>query len=185
MDRIVTDRNWARELRAAVLCSVLLLGLVTTIDAANSTLSPARGVLWTGLTLLLYVVLHPPRVTAGPGRLAVRGLLRGGHVCTDLLVSVRRAEGITPRLVLRDALGARVELDPKVLTSNPVLWHRLETGARRARASGLLVAGDAVLRELGDHVDGDGARELLRAAGLEGQAREHGARARRSSPSGD
>ncbi|MFJ4711832.1 hypothetical protein [Streptomyces sp. NPDC088785] len=155
------DRNWARERRAAVLCAVLLFGLITLIDAASGTLGPARGVLWAVLSLLLYAVLHPPRVTAGPGWLAVRGLLRRRHVCTDLLVSVRRGEGITPRLVLRDALGARVELDPAVLTANPVLWHRLETGAGRARASGLLVAGDEVLRELGARVDGEGARALL------------------------
>ncbi|MYW65563.1 hypothetical protein GTY65_16075 [Streptomyces sp. SID8379] len=162
----VTDRNWAHELRAAALCSLLLLGLVTLIDAANETLSPVRGLLWTGLSLLLYAVLHPPRVMAGPGRLAVHGLLRRRHVCTDLLVSVRRGEGLTPRLVLRDALGARVELDPAVLVANPVLWHRVETGAGRARASGLLVAGEDVLRELGARVDGDEARAIFSAAGL-------------------
>ncbi|NEB77141.1 hypothetical protein G3I40_18225 [Streptomyces sp. SID14478] len=162
----VVDRNWARELRSALLCAALLLVLVLTIDAANSTLTPARTALWTGLSLLLHAVLHPARVTAGPGWLAVRGLGRRRHVCTDLLVSARRGEGITPRLVLRDALGSRVELDPAVLTANPLLWHGLETGAARARASGLLVSGEDVLRGLGERMDRDAAQRIFEASGL-------------------
>ncbi|MFI7337984.1 hypothetical protein ACIBUY_08590 [Streptomyces sp. NPDC050085] len=162
----VTDRNWARDLRAALLCAGLLFALVMTIDAANSTLTPVRTALWTGLSLLLYAVLHPPRVTAGPGRLAVRGLGRRRHVCPDLLVSARRAEGVSPRLVLRDALGSRVELDPKILTSNPLLWHALERGAKRALANGLLVTGGEVLRDLGARMDTEAAQEIFEASGL-------------------
>ncbi|MEV1019077.1 hypothetical protein [Streptomyces sp. NPDC050264] len=161
-----TDRNWARELRAALLCTGLLFALVVTIDAANSTLTPARTAMWTGVSLLLYAVLHPPRVTAGPGWLAVRGLGGRRHVCTDLLVSVRRGEGSTPRLVLRDALGARVEVDPKILVANPLLRHRLETGAARARAYGLLATGGDVLREMGERMDRDGARGIFETSGL-------------------
>ncbi|MFJ8827061.1 hypothetical protein ACIREE_35495 [Streptomyces sp. NPDC102467] len=161
-----TDRNWPRELRAALLCAGLLFALVVTIDTAHSTLTPARTALWTGVSLLLYAVLHPPRVTAGPGWLAVRGLGGRRHVCTDLLVSVRRGEGITPRLVLRDALGTRVEVDPRILVANPLLWHGLETGAARARAGGLLVTGSDVLREVGERVDRAGARGIFEASGL-------------------
>lgn len=163
---VSVDRHWAHEVRTAVGCSALLFALVVTIDAANSTLSVLRAALWTGLSLLLYAVLHPARVTAGPGRLAVRGLWRQRHVCTDLLVSVRRGEGVVPRLVLRDALGARVEVDPAVLVGNPVLWHRVETGAARALAGGLLVAGADVVRELGERVDREGARAVFETSGL-------------------
>ncbi|MEU6844335.1 hypothetical protein ABZ930_20940 [Streptomyces sp. NPDC046716] len=59
------------------------------------------------------------------------------------------------------ALGARMELDPAVLTANPVPWHRLETGAGRARANGPPVAGDEVLREVRARRDEDGARAIL------------------------
>ncbi|MEV5610163.1 hypothetical protein [Streptomyces sp. NPDC052225] len=163
----VTDRNWAGELRAALFSALALAALVLTIDAANSTLTPARSALWLGLSLLLYAVLHPQRVTAGPGWLAVRGLLRRAHVCTDLLVSARAADGVAPRLVLRDALGGRVELDPKILTGNPLLWHRVETGAARARTSGLFVCGDELLRGLGARVDGDTAKAVFEASGLD------------------
>ncbi|MFI6872659.1 hypothetical protein ACIBL6_04385 [Streptomyces sp. NPDC050400] len=162
----VTDRAWAHELRAALLSTALVFGLALTVDAAHSTLTPPRVLLWTGLSLPLYAVLHPPRVTAGPGWLAVRGLFRRRHVCTDLLVSARRADGLTPRLVLRDTLGARVELDPQILTANPLLWHRVETGAGRARANGLLVTGIEVLRSLGAQVDEEEAKAIFEASNL-------------------
>ncbi|MBO1336898.1 hypothetical protein [Streptomyces sp. VRA16 Mangrove soil] len=166
MEDEVLDRHWAHEVRAALLCSGLTLGLATAIDAEHETLSPARAALWTGLSLLLYGVLHPPRVSAGPGRLVVRGLWRRRHVCTDLLVSVRRTEGVAPRLELRDTLGSRVACDPAVLLANPVLWHQVETGARRALARGLMTSGEDVVRVLAARLDGDLARPLFEAAGL-------------------
>ncbi|MFJ6566381.1 hypothetical protein ACIQNU_03095 [Streptomyces sp. NPDC091292] len=131
VDRHLVDRQWTGDLRAAVFCALALLCLVTLIDCANRTFTPPRAALWTGLALLLYGVLHPPKVTAGHGRLSVRGLWRTHSVTTDLLISVRRAEGIAPRLILRDALGNQVTVDPTVLTTNPPALAR--GGDRRPR----------------------------------------------------
>ncbi|MFH8367629.1 hypothetical protein [Streptomyces sp. NPDC018031] len=97
--------------------------------------------------------------------LASRGMFRERLVRTDLLTSVSRPEGVAPRLVLRDVLGHRVELDPEVLAANPLLWHELDRGARLSRRRGLLRCGAAVLAAVGDRVDGDGARRLLGTAG--------------------
>ncbi|MFF2845889.1 hypothetical protein ACFVT5_06110 [Streptomyces sp. NPDC058001] len=162
----LVDRQWAGDLRAAVFCALALLCLVTLIDCANRTFTPLRGALWTGLSLLLYAVLHPPKVTAGPGRLAVHGTWRTQQVATDLLISVHRADGVAPRLVLRDALGNRVTMDPTVFTTNPLLWHEVETGARAARAAGLLRTGTAVVDALADRVDQDTARGVFEASGI-------------------
>ncbi|MFE7159356.1 hypothetical protein [Streptomyces sp. NPDC057636] len=166
-DAVVRDRRWAADLRAAVFCALTLFCLILVIDTANGTLSAARVGLWAGLSVLLHAVLHPPLVSASPGWLAVRGVWGTRRVCTDLLTSVRHSDGVTPRLVLRDALGGRVELDPKVLTDNPVLWHRLETGARRARANGLLRCGTPVIDRLAARIDGDAARAVFDASELD------------------
>ncbi|MFF2506923.1 hypothetical protein ACFVTY_26630 [Streptomyces sp. NPDC058067] len=166
-DAVARDRRWAADLRAAVFCSVAVCCLVLLIDTANGTLTAARGALWAGLAALLQGVLHPPLVSVGPGWLAVRGVWGTRRVCTDLLTSVRHSDGVTPRLVLRDALGGRVEVDPKVFADNPVLWHRLETGARRARASGLLRCGAGVVERLADRMDGDAARAVFEASDMD------------------
>ncbi|MET7512541.1 hypothetical protein ABZS88_03500 [Streptomyces sp. NPDC005480] len=166
-DTVVRDRRWAADLRAAVFCALAVFCLILVIDTANGTLSAARAGLWAGLSALLHAVLHPPLVSAGPGWLAVRGVWGTRRVCTDLLTSVRHSDGVTPRLILRDALGGRVELDPKVLTDNPVVWHRLETGARRARASGLLRCGTPVVDRLAARIDGDAARAVFEASELD------------------
>lgn len=92
--------------------------------------------------------------------------MRTRTVHTDLLVLVRHSDGMAPRLVLRDALGGRVELDPKVLTANPLLWHRLEQGVRRSRERGLLRCGAAPLQALAERIDHDGARAVFEASGL-------------------
>ncbi|MFF7729933.1 hypothetical protein [Streptomyces sp. NPDC008001] len=155
------DRRWRREARAAWYCGGALAGVLLIADLARGGLDGPRAVCWTGLGALLTAVLLPPRVTAGDGWLAVRGLLGEKRVRTDLLTRVHRADGMTPRLVLRDAGGNRVELDPQVLVANPLLWHRLDGGARRARASGLLQEGGAPLAELAERIDGEGARRLL------------------------
>ncbi|UQA95497.1 hypothetical protein [Streptomyces halobius] len=145
-------------------------------DLANRTLVPWRFLCWTALALVLFAVLYPSRVTADEHWLASRGLLRTRRVRTDLLVLVRRGDGVAPRLVLRDAVGGRVELDPKVLTANPVLWHRLDQGVRRSRGRGLLRCGAAPLQALADRIDHDGARAVFEASGLEpGTGREPGA----------
>ncbi|MFI0213593.1 hypothetical protein [Streptomyces lydicus] len=160
------DRTWLSELRAALGCSGGLLALMLLVDLANGTLALWRALCWTAVAVLLLAILCPPRVTAGEHWLASRGLVRTRRVHTDLLVAVRGECGPAPRLVLRDALGGRVVLDPAVLTANPVLWHRLDQGVRRSRDRGVLRCGAAPLRTLTDRIDGDGARAVFEASGL-------------------
>ncbi|MEV7378257.1 hypothetical protein [Streptomyces lydicus] len=160
------DRTWLSELRAALGCSGGLLALMLLVDLANGTLALWRALCWTAVAVLLLAILCPPRVTAGEHWLASRGLVRTRRVHTDLLVAVRGEGGPAPRLVLRDALGGRVVLDPAVLTANPVLWHRLDQGVRRSRERGVLRCGAAPLRTLADRIDGDGARAVFEASGL-------------------
>ncbi|MGH4028122.1 hypothetical protein ACQB60_04200 [Actinomycetota bacterium Odt1-20B] len=163
---VVGDRTWAGEVRAAVFCALALFVLVLIVDGANTTLTWPRAALWAGLSALLHVVLHPARVTAGPGWLAVRRLLRTRRVCTGLLTAVRLDGGVAARLVLCDSLGNRVELDPKVLTDNPLLLHRLDRGAREAQARGLLRTGVTVLHRFTDRADAEAARAVFEASGL-------------------
>ncbi|MFE0175446.1 hypothetical protein ACFWZ2_24300 [Streptomyces sp. NPDC059002] len=165
-DVVTADRQWIADMRAAGLCSLALFVLVVLVDCANGTLGAARLGLWAGLSALLYAVLHPVRVTAGPGWLAVRGLGRRRHVCTGLLTAVRHSDGVAARLVLCDSLGNRVELDPKVLVDNPLLLHRLDTGARAARDAGLLRTGCVELQRLTERVDGAAARAVFEASDL-------------------
>ncbi|MBH1933325.1 hypothetical protein I5Q34_03310 [Streptomyces sp. AV19] len=160
------DRGWRREARAAWCWGVALGGVLAVADLARGSLDWPRAGCWTALAAVLVAVLRPARVTAGDGWLAARGLLRERRVRTDLLTLVRRADGVAPRLVLRDVGGGRVELDPRVLRSNPLLWHELDAGARRARERGLLREGAAVLEAVGEGVDGQTVRAILRASGL-------------------
>ncbi|WP_409236173.1 hypothetical protein [Streptomyces sp. PA5.6] len=163
----VSDRGWAHDVRSGVFCALALFGLVLLIDWANGTLGLLRAAcLWAQLSVLLYVVLHPVRVTAGPGWLAVRGLGRRRHVCTCLLTAVRHSEGVAARLVLCDSLGNRVELDPQILVDNPLLLHRLDTGARSALESGLLRTGHTELRRLTERADDTTARGVFEASDL-------------------
>ncbi|WP_261951595.1 hypothetical protein [Streptomyces nigrescens] len=166
-NRTVHDRTWLPELRATLCCTAGLLLVMLLVDLANGTLTPWRAGCWVAVALVLFAVLYPPRVTAGDGWLRSRGLLCGHRVETDQLVVVRRTDGMAPRLVLRDARGGRVELDPKVLSANPVLWHRLDQGVRRSRERGLLRCGAATLQVLADRIDQDGARAVFEASGLE------------------
>ncbi|WP_234345197.1 MULTISPECIES: hypothetical protein [Streptomyces] len=160
------DRNWAPELRAAACGTATVLAIMLTVDLAAHTIDPLRAACWTAIAVVLFAALFPVRVTAGANWLAVRGLLCEHRVRTDLLVLVHRSDGMAPRLVLRDITGSRVELDPKALTGNPVLWHLLDTGARLSRERGLLRSGGEVLRALGERIDGDGARGVFEASGL-------------------
>ncbi|MEU1824402.1 hypothetical protein ABZ502_18495 [Streptomyces abikoensis] len=164
---LARDRGWRREAHSAWLCGLALGGALLLADVARGSVTWPRGGCWAVIGVTLVAVLWPPRVTAGANWLAVRGLLREHRVRTDLLTSVRRSDGMSPRLVLRDVAGNRVEFDPKVLAANPLLWHHLDTGARRARESGLLREGAMPLGALADRIDGEGARTLLRSAGLE------------------
>ncbi|MFD4631964.1 hypothetical protein ACFVYR_15740 [Streptomyces sp. NPDC058284] len=161
-----SDRGWAASVRGAVFCACALFVLVLLIDRADDTLTPARACLWAALAVLLYLVLHPVRVTAGPGWLAVQGLGRRRHVCTCLLTAVRRSEGVAARLVLCDSLGNRVELDPQILVDNPLLLHRLDTGARTARENGLLRTGCTELRRLATRADRAAAKAVFEASDL-------------------
>ncbi|MEU1133674.1 hypothetical protein ABZ383_28095 [Streptomyces sp. NPDC005900] len=163
---IATDRTRPAHVRTAALSASALFVLLVLLDLLDGTPGMAKTALWAGLSALLYAVLHPVRVTAGPGWLAVRGLWRGGHVCTGLLTAVRHSEGVAARLVLCDSLGNRVELDPRVLVDNPLLLHRLEVGARRAREAGLLRTGCAELRRLAARVDAAAARGVFEASDL-------------------
>ncbi|WP_234440834.1 hypothetical protein [Streptomyces rimosus] len=160
------DRRWARELRAAACGTATVLAIMLAVDLAAHTIDPLRAACWTALAVVLFAALFPARVTAGADWLAVRGLLCEHRVRTDLLVLVHRSDGMAPRLVLRDIMDNRVEIDPKALTGNPVLWHLLDTGARLSRERGLLRSGNEVLRALGERIDGDGARGVFEASGL-------------------
>lgn len=159
------DRTWAGEARSAVGCAAVLLGLLLLIDTGAGTLTPWRAALWTGLAVLLLLVLWPARVSAGPGLLVTRGL-RTRAVRTDRLVSVRWSDGVAQRLVLRDAEGARAELDPRILVANPPLWRVLDADARTSVQRGTLRCGETALRQMSERVDRETARGVFRASGL-------------------
>ncbi|UUA04074.1 MULTISPECIES: hypothetical protein [Streptomyces] len=164
---VARDHCWAGNLRSAVQCSAVLLAVLLVIDWGNDSLTTGRCGLWAGLAALLFVLLFPPRVTAGKGWLSSRGLLPGRRVRTDLLVSVRCLDGVSQRLRLRDALGGRVEIDPQVLVNNPGLWHRLAEDARESVARGSLTCGETVLRRLSERIDRQTARSVFKVSELD------------------
>ncbi|MGR8009448.1 hypothetical protein [Streptomyces hypolithicus] len=161
------DDGWAAERRDAIRCAAALLAMLLAIDGGSGHLTALRAAGWTLLAVLLFVVLLPQRVTAGDGWLASRGLLRKRTVHTDRLVAVRWSDGVAQRLVLRDLDGVRVEVDLRVLTANPQLWRRLDAGARVSLGRGTLLCGATALRQLSRRIDGDTARSVFRASGLE------------------
>ncbi|MFG2550079.1 hypothetical protein [Streptomyces sp. NPDC048581] len=165
MGRLI-DRRWAADLRGTVVCAGSLLGLLLLVDAAAGTFTSARAALWSGLALVLFLVLFPPRVTAGEGWLAVRGVLRARRVRTDRLVAAHIAGTASRRLVLLDACGSRVELDPEVLVANPPLWHRLDTDIRVAATRGHLCEHPAALRDLSERIDRETAWTVFKISGL-------------------
>ncbi len=96
----------------------------------------------------------------------------GGPATTDALVSahaVRRRQ--RPARRLRDAYGHRLELDSRILSANPFLWHELDTGVRRSLEKGTLLQGEDVLRRLAEQIDGETAQAVLRASGLSERGR--------------
>ncbi|MFJ4521438.1 hypothetical protein ACIP4Y_10890 [Streptomyces sp. NPDC088810] len=161
------DRSWAGEVRSAGRCAGALFALLLCVDRAGGSLTWGRAALWLLLALLLLLVLFPVRVSAGPGWLASRRLLRTRRVRTDLLAAVSPLDGVTRRLVLHDTLGNRVEIDPEVLVRNPELWYRFDEGARASEAAGTLLCGTAALHRLARRVDRETARDVFRASGLE------------------
>ncbi|WP_427164342.1 hypothetical protein ACQF4J_02160 [Streptomyces sp. C1-1] len=161
------DHEWTQELWSSVRCAGVLLVLLLLVDWGSGRLALWRAALWLALAGLLFVVLYPARVSAGGNWLASRRLLREHRVRTDLLVSVRYLDTISPRLLLRDALGGRVEIDPEVLMRNPQLWFRLEQGARKAAGDGSLLCGATALRHISRRVDRETARAVFKASGLD------------------
>jgi hypothetical protein len=161
------DRHWSGSARFALWCTLAFYGPAMLLDRAAGTLTLQRAGLWTLLAALILVVLLPPRVTAGEGWLAVQGFVRKRRVRTDALVEVRQHEGISAHLLLRDADGRWVELDPRVLAASPLLWHAVDAGARRSRERGTLRSGTDVLQRLSERIDGEQAQAVFRASGLE------------------
>ncbi|MGW1363832.1 hypothetical protein ACWCQP_41255 [Streptomyces chartreusis] len=161
------DRRWARDVFDSVRCAGVLLGLLFLIDWGAGTLTDGRAALWLALAVLLFVVLCPARVSVGGGWLASRRLLRTRRVRTDLLVSVRCLDGVAQRLVLRDAFGERVEIDPQVLVGNPDLWHRLSEDARTSLDRGTLTCGATMLQRVAERIDRENAATVFKVSGLE------------------
>ncbi|MFF4836448.1 hypothetical protein [Streptomyces sp. NPDC001315] len=160
------DRHWRKRAWLAVACALVFCGLTFLVDWDAGTLTPARAVLWLAMAAAVLTVLLPQRVSAGPGWLAIRGPVRGHMVRTDALTDIRQYPGVSGHLVLRDTQGHRLELDPRVLVANPLLWHDLDTGARRSRERGTLWEGTEVLERLGREIDDATARAVLRESGI-------------------
>ncbi|MFE9453742.1 hypothetical protein [Streptomyces sp. NPDC006739] len=160
------DRHWRGGATLAACCAVGFAALTLLVDWDAGTLTPARAALWTALSAAVLAVLLPPRVSAGPGWLSVRGPLRRRSVRTDALTAVGQYGDVSSHLVLRDAYGHRLEVDPRVLAASPLLWHELDTGVRRSLERGTLCQGADVLDRLGRRIDADTARAVLRASGL-------------------
>ncbi|WNM33857.1 hypothetical protein RKE30_27535 [Streptomyces sp. Li-HN-5-11] len=165
--RVAYDHHWARDLHSSIRCSAAFLALLFAIDWGTGDLTWWRSALWLTLALLLFLVLCPPRVCAGEGWMASRALLRSRRVRTDLLVSVRTLDGVAQLLVLRDAVGGRVEIDPRVLVNNPDLWYRLDEDARKSAASGCLRSGTDTLRHFSERLERETALTVFRISGLD------------------
>lgn len=163
---LASDRHWGSSARLAVACALVFCALSLLVDGDAGTLTLLRALLWLTLSATVFTVLLPPRVTAGPGWLAVRTPWRSHIVRTDALVAVRQYGGVSAHLVLRDIHGGRLELDPRVLAANPFIWHELDTGVHRSVDRGTLLQGTDVLGQLGHRIDDENARAVLRASGL-------------------
>ncbi|MFI0790318.1 hypothetical protein ACH4Q6_32540 [Streptomyces lydicus] len=160
------DRHWRAHARRALHYSLAFVGLLMLLDGCSGGLTLPRAALWAALGAVVFTVFLPPRVSAGQGWLAVRGLLGERRVRTDALVAVRRYGRVAAHLVLRDTDGRWLELDPSVLEANPLIWHLLDAGARGSLARGTLRHGMQALEELADRIDGQEARAVLKASGL-------------------
>ncbi|MGI5353988.1 hypothetical protein ACQI4E_01510 [Streptomyces sp. CA-252508] len=163
--RSVTDEGWPGKARGAYCCSALLLLMLLVVDGLSGGLNAARLTVWTVLTALLFVVLLPSRVTAGPGWLTTHGLLSRHSIRTDLLVSVHWSDGVAERLVLRDLAGEQVVLDPRVLIDDPALWHLFDVGVRASLGRGTLLCGAAPLRELSRRAEREISRTVFELSG--------------------
>ena len=160
------DRHWRGDARLATGCALGFLVMTLVVDGEAGTLTLTRALLWFALSAVLFVVLLPHRVTAGPGWLTVDSPLVRRTVHTDALTVVRQYGDVSARLLLRDAHGHWLELDPRVLIANPLLWHELDTGIRRSMERGTLEQGTDVRCHLGHLIDDETARSVLRASGI-------------------
>lgn len=144
-----------------------MFGVMTLlVDWNAGSLTPVRILLWLPLSAVVFAVLLPPRVSAGPGRLVVRTLRRRTTVHTDALSAVRYYDAVSSHLILRDAFGNRLQIDTRTLAANPLLWHELDTGAHRSLERGTLRYGADILDRLGERIDDDIMRGVLGASGL-------------------
>ncbi|MFD5770092.1 hypothetical protein ACFWIN_30335 [Streptomyces sp. NPDC127049] len=166
-DDVLHDADWPGEARSALVCAGLLLGTALVVDAGAHGLPASRALGWIGLSVLLLVVLLPPRVSSAPGLLTVRGLWVVRTVRTDRLTAVAWPVGTGQSLVLRDEEGARAEIDLRVLLANPALWLRLDAEARDSRRRGTLDHGGPDLDRLSLRVHAETARAVLKVSGLE------------------
>ncbi|WP_030617899.1 hypothetical protein [Streptomyces fulvoviolaceus] len=162
----VGDRHWRGSARLAATCALVFCALSLLVDWDAGSLTLLRALLWLTLSAAVFAVLLPPRVTAGPSWLTVHTPWRRHIVRTDALVAVRQHGGVSSHLVLRDAHGGRLELDPRVLAANPLIWHELDTGVHRSVERGTLRQGAEVLAQLGHRIDDETTRAVLRASGL-------------------
>ncbi|MFJ3876844.1 hypothetical protein ACIPW5_05240 [Streptomyces sp. NPDC090077] len=163
---LVQDTEWAGERRSAAGVATLLGTALFGLDAAAGRLDMTRGALWTGLAVLVFVILLPLRVSTRPGLLSARGLFTEHTVRTDSLVSVRWSDGVSQRMVLRDADGSRVEIDPRILVRNPAMWRHLDADAQTSVQRGTLLCGATAMRQLAKRIDGETARTVFKVSGL-------------------
>lgn len=164
---MVHDRYWGREVRSALIWGAGFFAALMLLDWGLVRITVMRSAGWAVLAVVLSIVLTPPRLSARAGGLEARGLISRRRIRTDRLVAVDVSDGITQRLVLSDTSGGRLELDPRVLITNPLLWHHLERGAQRALERGTLRCGGPALERLGRRIDAKVCREISRASGLE------------------
>ncbi|MBB3078854.1 hypothetical protein [Streptomyces violarus] len=162
----VGDCHWRDGARLAVSWALVFCAMCLLVDWDGGSLTPLRALLWGVLSATVFSVLLPPQVSAGPGWLAVRTPWRRLVVRTDALTAVRQYDGVSSHLVLRDVHGHRLELDPRILTANPLLWHELDTGVRRSLERGTLRHGADVLERLGHRIDDETGHAVFRASGL-------------------
>ncbi|MFF5779254.1 hypothetical protein ACFY7Y_20175 [Streptomyces virginiae] len=160
------DVQWAGERRSAIGVAFLLFTALFTADAGFGSLDVTRGVLWTGLAGLIFVILLPPRVSVRPGLLSARGLLMTNTVRTDVLASVHWSDGVAQRMILRDTDLSQVEIDPTVLVRNPAMWRLLDTDTRSSLRHGTLVHGATALRQLAQRIDRETAHTVFKVSGL-------------------
>ncbi|MFF7308897.1 hypothetical protein [Streptomyces sp. NPDC008137] len=160
------DRHWRDGARLAVSCALVFCAMCLLVDWDGGSLTLLRALLWGVLSATVLGVLLPPQVSAGPGWLTVRTPWRRIVVRTDALTAVHQHEGVSSHLVLRDVHGQRLELDPRTLAANPLLWHELDTGVRRSLERGTLRHGGDVLERLGHRIDDETGHAVFRASGL-------------------